>query len=302
MEIMGADYEFKVLMALLCHADEFGRCYPGVDRIRKVAHISEGNARRGIDGLLGRGWIRRRETRNPLRGTVQVDYQISPYVIALRPECTEFALKSWRNVFCEGQPPLTTISNHHHEPTSLTTTTNHPGFESGEDTLSDSGELMVVGEGQDQNREDHISRYGDDGAYSQTKPKSTGQKTSQNRKSKPSTSPPDSAPPPQAKRDNSSAYHKALFDREAEKLAQWLRDHWKAELSAARGLVVEHGVKAVQVGVNQIRRDMRDGQAIHNPYGILVHRFRAGKVNLADVPSRNEYMGNFEIYAEIIQS
>lgn len=86
-----------VLDAILYHCDGYGLCFPlKLTTVKKKAHLRWENAVEGLCVLVETlGWLR--EVRTPMpRKRVQVDWQISPFVLHIKPERIEEALELWQ--------------------------------------------------------------------------------------------------------------------------------------------------------------------------------------------------------------
>ncbi len=86
-----------VLDAISHHCDGWGMCFPlKISTIRKVAHIRWHSAVTGLSHMVDTlGWLK--EFRTPLpRGRVDVQWQLSPFVIHVKPERIREALEMWQ--------------------------------------------------------------------------------------------------------------------------------------------------------------------------------------------------------------
>lgn len=86
----------SVFLSIVSHADEHGLCWPGVDRLRRIAGYSEATVEASLDKLLEMDWIRGHVERNSLTGRESLTIQVSPYVMWIRPTNIVKAMENWQ--------------------------------------------------------------------------------------------------------------------------------------------------------------------------------------------------------------
>lgn len=124
----------KVLRALAEHADCFGLCYPGIDRLRERTHYAETTIRRALLILDELDYVRVHVEYVASRRKEIITYQVSPFVLWITKDHIDDAMNLWLsatkrlNEIIQGQPtpesesepatdPTTEPApNHHHHP------------------------------------------------------------------------------------------------------------------------------------------------------------------------------------------
>lgn len=84
------DPELLVLMAIAGHCDPFGMCFPGRKTLLRLRHCSKAKLLEREEWLQVNAYIRIVETWDYRRRQLQIDYQVSPCVMYVRPEVQEY--------------------------------------------------------------------------------------------------------------------------------------------------------------------------------------------------------------------
>lgn len=106
---------YFVLEGLMFHANEYGLCYPGVRKLADLCGYSETNVRRALKKLFEMGYVRGHYLPDEL-GKKKFRYQISPWVIHIRPEYIQGVMDLWNRatVICyernNAQPASTSFT------------------------------------------------------------------------------------------------------------------------------------------------------------------------------------------------
>lgn len=260
-----------LLKALTHHADAFGLCYPGNDRLQELTGIgSTLQLNEALQFLVDGEYIKMWESWNPRRRAWDRDYQISPAVMYIRDELMPYCITLWNTgdrdyrlenqivMKLNGQPEsesntesdsVTRITTHHHHPTN--------------NALSEEG----------------IAVPSDD--YE------TPKKRTKNRR-KPSTGKAQStelepthagARAPIPDRLDLRKYQSPL--PQDEDFAQDLHLMIRMRISQARGLVATYGAAAVAVAAQAVKESMDKGHAT-NPPGLLTHLLKKGGISIQD--------------------
>jgi len=83
--------ELMVLFAIAAHADPYGYCFPGIQRLAALTHFGPASVRRYIAALVQRGFIAYYEQHNLMRGQSEPNFVVSARVLHIRPELREEA-------------------------------------------------------------------------------------------------------------------------------------------------------------------------------------------------------------------
>lgn len=260
-----------LLKALTHHADAFGLCYPGNDRLQELSGIgSTLQLNEALQFLVDGEYIKMWETWNPRRRSWDKDYQISPAVMYIRDELMPYCETLWHTgqrdfslenqivMKLNGQPDsesesesesVTRIITHHHHPT------NNASIEDGVAVPSDD---YKTPERRTKNRR---------------KPKSGKAKSTE----KESTHAGGRAPVPD--RLDLRKYQSPL--PQDEDFAQDLHLMIRMRISQARGLVATYGPAAVAIAAQATKEAMDKGQS-SNPPGLLTHLLKKGGISTED--------------------
>ena len=125
--------EKDVLEVLAMRANPIGFCWPGTGYIASLIGRMDATVEKSLKRLEQMDYIRICRTQNLIRNRIDIDFQVSPFVMFITPEKLPLAMQLWeqnRNVeitneIKESQPtPVTRIKNPEPVTSPITTTTN----------------------------------------------------------------------------------------------------------------------------------------------------------------------------------
>ena len=260
-----------LLKALTHHADAFGLCYPGNDRLQELTGIgSTLLLNEALQFLVDGEYIKMWETWNPRRRSVDRDYQISPAVMYIRDELMPYCQTLWHTgerdfkleheivMKLNGQPESESesesesrnrITTHHHHPTN---------YALSEETAPIPRDDYETPERRTKNRR-----------------KPTSGKAQSTEKNHPQAG----ARAPVPERLDLRKFQSPL--PQDEDYAQDLHLMIRMRISQARGLVATYGVAAVSVAARAVKESMDKGHAI-NPPGLLTYLLKKGGISPED--------------------
>lgn len=90
--------DFRVLLALLRHVDDYGICYPGVRRLADMVKHAESTVSDAIERLRVAGFVRIISQYNAVRRRYETSFMLSPGLCAIRPELQDSVLRLWENL------------------------------------------------------------------------------------------------------------------------------------------------------------------------------------------------------------
>ena len=273
--------ELAVLLELGCHADKYGWCWPGLNRLARQTHYARSTVISAIERLLGRDYLRYKVVEGA-PGKYRLYYQISPGVHCVG---TEERTEAWaqynalplRNtlpdfVTNESQP----IYNQAPEPTIVTntrtsTTTTPTGGERQNGGSEPS--LHEKTEGQKASAKDNLPTANESFSTEGT----PNEVTSTASASPSRASPPISAAPPPDFDGN-----QPLSDAECEAAANDVKSLHSESLSLAnaRLLVYQYGARVVMAESQRVRND----PALRNPVAVMIAALRRGVADDGTAP------------------
>jgi len=256
-----------LLKALTHHADAFGLCYPGNDRLQELTGIgSTLQLNESLRFLVDGEYIKMWETWNPRRRAWDTDYQISPDVMYIRDELMPYCRTLWltgtRDFELEnsivmklnGQPE----SESKQESESVTRITTHHHHPSNNAMKNDGG--------------------GNDYATLR-KPKNRRKPTTGKANSTEKIHPQAGAAAPVPDRLDLRKYQSPL--PQDEDVAQDLHLMLRMRISQARGLVATYGTAAVAIAAQAVKEAMDKGKST-NPPGLLTSLLTKGQISIED--------------------
>ena len=268
---------YFVLECLAIHADQFGFCYPGNQRLGEMAGYGETTIDKAILDLVSRQWIKVYETSVPYRrGRIERDIQISPQIIYIRDELTDYAWSIWngtsRNFETETEMLInyvqpesesrvsvhpTTILNY---PSSVSTTTTKPvPLKKAQPAPDYANQDTVPTALETQDPPEHGSQ--------RATLNQRGAQNNQRGADTPNNPPPQfRSTPPQ--NGDLAVYHVPLPETAGENLAQRLRSEFGTRIAQARQLVAAHGIDMVIVGIDYVYQERKNAR-IKNAFGLL---------------------------------
>ena len=260
-----------LLKALTHHADAFGLCYPGNDRLQELTGIgSTLQLNEALQFLVDGEYIKMWETWNPRRKKWDTDYQISPAVMYIRDELMPYCETLWHTgqrdfkleneivMKLNGQPKsesesesesVTRLSNHHHHPTNYAL--------SGDDAAESPDDYKTQ---QKRTKNRHKPTTGKAQSTEKDNPQAGGR-------------------PPVPDRIDLRKYQSPL--PQDEDFAQDLHLMLRMRISQARGLVAIYGKDAVSVAARAVSESMDKGY-VRNPPGLLTHLLKKGGISPED--------------------
>lgn len=282
----------KVLRAYAQHASNIGTCYPGIDRMKECTHYSETTIKRCWKWLGELDFIRVHQEYSAARRKATETFQISPFVLFIRPEYIKEAEMLWMstnlklNEIIHGQPEsVTRISNQNQNQNQSTRAINHhhhhqknPGMENdlpGENGANQKQRRPA------QNPKTKTQGSNPDKPNQRNAPKTKTQAENdadQNQRVAPDQSPtPNSAPPPSQKRDY-TPFNNPLPDANHEMLAQSIKIMGTGtHIRVARAMIGDYGYATVLAVRNYVEREVYHGRCF-NPVGLLVVKLKSGAV------------------------
>lgn len=282
--------ERDVLTVLAMRANPLGFCWPGIGYIANLIGRADATVENAQVRLELMGFIRISRTQNLIRNRIDIDFQVSPYVMVIAPDKLPLAMELWeqnRNVnitpvIKESQP---TPKNQNLKPTTVsipktTTTTNQ---------LSSNGKSPV--------ETANLATPAPKNANPEKPEKDSGNAAIQTPAATPqSPNPPTprSANPPSPKL---TCYDVALPDELAESVAAQMNadTRYKMSLAVARGLVVKYGSPRCEAALSHMALQTR----IDNPAGYLRSKIERGEidpVNDGKIPVESADQNTFTDY------
>lgn len=273
---------FFLLKAIAQHADEFGLCYPGPDRLKKLTGLgTDKELNEALQFLVDGEYIKIWETYNPRRKVYDRDYQVSPFALYVREELQGYCEHIWETgerdfdkesaivIKRNGQPESESESNqpesnnqnqnHHHHPTDI------------------ASKKLTTGSAPD---------YTNQSAGPQRKKrKPSSGKARSTEKENPQAG--GRAPVPE-KLDLRKYQSPLPHDQEDQ--AQDLVVMFRMRISQARGLVATYAPELVARAAVAVQDAMKRG-AVNNPPGLLTHFLKRGAISPEDkqlYPTRAE--------------
>lgn len=263
---------FFLLKAIAQHADAFGLCYPGPERLMKLSGLgTQKELNEGLQFLVDGEYIKVWETWNRRRKVFDRDYQVSPFVLYVREELQAYCERLWETgerdfsledeivIKRNGQPESESESyqpesdnqnqNHHHHPANIA---------SKKLTQGSANDYANQAEGQQRKRR-----------------KPSAGKTRATEKENPQAG----GPVPPEKIDLRK--YQSPLPHAQEDHAQDLVVMFRMKISQARGLVATYGVELVSTAAAAVQDAMQRGAAT-NPPGLLTHLLKRGGINVQD--------------------
>lgn len=256
-----------LLKALTHHADAFGLCYPGNDRLQELTGIgSLLQLNEALQFLVDGEYIKMWESWNPRRRAWDRDYQISPAVMYIRDELMPYCITLWNTgdrdfslentivMKLNGQPEsesntesesVTRITTHHHHPTNY---------------ALNNGDTVVPPNDYETTKNRRKPKTG--------KAKSTEEKTPQAG---------GRAPIPH--KIDLRKYQSPL--PADEDYAQDISTMFRMKISQARGLVATYGGNLVSIAAIAVKEAMDEGRST-NPPGLLTTILQRGQISTED--------------------
>jgi hypothetical protein len=287
--------QYFVLECLAQHADPFGFCYPGNQHIGEMCGYGPTTIEKAIDELVQRGWIKCYETNIPYRrGMVQRDIQLSPEVLYIREELTDYAWSIWngatRNFETEMeieinyvQPESESITRIQNQLTSF----NYP--ESVSTTTTQPVPLKKAHASRPAARPLPIAPMAlelpaqDEPVQREAQPNQREAQNNQRGEDTPNSTPPQfRRTPPQ----DLTQFHLPL-DQSAEDLAQRLRSEFGTRIAQARELVAAYGIDMVMVGIDYVYQERKNAR-IQNAFGLLKWWMKAHAIAPDDTPQKEK--------------
>lgn len=283
-----------VLLEIANHCDEFGWCFPSIQRLGKLTgydHNPGSTVESAVSRLMAKDWLRVRAVRNVVRRRTETDFVLSPQVLFIRPELRDMAWErfnevprrnSWGEIATnltkpDTEPtPVTTFTNQIHEPD-----TEPPPPPSPEDDLKKSGFAPHGAQAPQSTTRSTNNKSG----YDPTQSRENGSHDSAERNSEATdsaarNSPPHSAPPPPhpplpAEFDAAQE----LPDPQDEAAAQELYRNMRAlQIKNARRYVVRYGRDKCRAAASVALRTPH----VKNPVGKMDYDLRSGSVDESD--------------------
>lgn len=268
----------KVLRAYVEHASEIGTCYPGVDRIMEKTHYSETTVKRALVVLGQLDYIRVHREYSRARRKNMDTYQISPYVMWIKPECIDEAVSLWNatslccNVIINGQPTTEPES----EPSVKTSNSNQHQNQHHHQNTHPEGETKILQFDQQRNAPEVPDQH--------EVPKTEKQHEVPESQRE--------APPPVQKsvppRPDLRKCKSPLPDTREEQLAQELQGDVNTRISQARQLVLWFGYASVRDGMNWLKEERKNNREIKSEFGLLQWWLKNGAILENEKPRKQQ--------------
>jgi len=267
LERMAAEKD--VLQVLANRANPLGFCWPGTGYIAKMIGRMDATVENALRRLELMDFIRISQTQNLIRNRIDIDFQVSPFVLFIAPEKLPLAMELWEqnrninitNEIKESQPtPGTRIK----EPTPV----------SNPRTTTTTKQLSVNGKSPDE------SPTPDAPNPENAKSKTGGKDTSGNA-AKPTAAAPQSPIPPTPRSANPPpplvCYDAALADESAEMVAARMNagTRYMMAMAVARGLVVKYGAPKCEAALSHMALQTN----VRTPAGYLRTKIERGEID-----------------------
>lgn len=271
----------KVLRAYVEHASEIGTCYPGVDRIMEKTHYSETTVKRALVVLGELDYMRVHHEYVRARRKDMYTFQISPYVMWIKPECIDEAVSLWNstslrcNVIINGQPAE---SESESEPSVKTSNNNQHQNQHHHQNMPPEGENKILHLNQREAPETEKQREAPEQPQDQETEKQREAQESQRNAPVPTQK---SVPPrPELRRCKNP-----LPDAREEQLAQELQGDVNTRISQARQLVLWFGYSSVRDGMNWLKEERKNNREIKSEFGLLQWWLKNGAILENETPN-----------------
>jgi hypothetical protein len=263
--LLGRDFRgFLVLYILGYHADPYGVCQAGLERIRAFSGGTRQSVAEALLRLQARDYVREHHTVNRLRHKTEIDYQISPGVIFVREECLEEAWQIWTScttpqieVQIEQSQNSDIFDNNQNqpepEPAPKTSSKSAPP----PDSHFESEEFISPTRAESQDRKSEEQKDGKDRTHQRAAPPAP--------QGAPTKTPPRSARPPSSQRRKD--FSKPLIPP-MEALAKQVAQVAPTHISQARQLVYTYRGEFVEAGLVRLKAAIAKGGA-NKPFGLI---------------------------------
>lgn len=264
----------KVLRAYVEHASEIGTCYPGVDRIMEKTHYSETTVKRALVVLGELDYMRVHHEYVRARRKDMYTFQISPYVMWIKPECIDEAVSLWNstslrcNVIINGQPAE---SESESEPSVKTSNKNQHQNQHHHQNTHPEGETKILQFGQQRNAPESLREASDQHEVPETE---NQHEVPESQRNAPVPTVQKSVPP----RPDLRKCKSPLPDTREEQLAQELQGDVNTRISQARQLVLWFGYASVRDGMNWLKEERKNNREIKSEFGLLQWWLKNGAI------------------------
>lgn len=281
----------KVLRSYAEHASNIGTCYPSVRRIMERTHYSETTVKRALVVLGELDYIRVHREYSAARRKTTDTYQISPFVLFIKPDHIEEAEMLWKstslrcNEIIHEQPiPESRINNQNQNQLQLTNAMNHHHHQKNPGMEHDSPGENGADQNQRQPAQNPKTKAPGSNPNKQNQRNAPKAKTQaendadQNQRVAQDQSPtPGSAPPPSQKRDY-TPFNDPLPDASHEGLAQYIKTMGTGtHIRVARAMIADHGYATVLAARDYVEREVYAGRCF-SPVGLLVAKLKSGAI------------------------
>lgn len=254
---------FRLTWELGAHADPLGMSFAGHSRLASLCHCARETIHAKLIELSEMDYIRCHITESYTRARAEITYQLSPYVLFIRDELLEDAMKLW-----DDGKPYTEIHDviNYQQPAF---NQRKPASNQFENQRPNQTERPLNGKSQKpKNRpnakKDGVNKHAKGGQQALAPMQSTGYSASETYGvAVADITPPRSAPPP--------PLNKPLDDPRAEIVAQMLRGFGGGtNIQNARQYVWEYGADNVRQAMSKAR-----SKAVDNPVGYVINTLKA---------------------------